>query len=76
VDPARPHRRLKQGDIMSMMTFLIIAAMLGVFGSLAFGVAAMVNHGEVGHRSSADWMTMRVAFQALAVVLILVTLMH
>jgi len=61
---------------MSMMTFLIIAAMLGVVGSLAFGVAAMARHGEVGHRSSADWMTMRVAFQALALVLIVVTLMH
>jgi Hypoxia induced protein conserved region len=61
---------------MSMMTFLIIAAMLGVVGSLAFGVAAMASHGEVGHRSSADWMTMRVAFQALALVLIVVTLMR
>ena len=61
---------------MSMMTFLIIAAMLGVVGSLGFGVAAMARHGEVGHRSSADWMTMRVAFQALALVLIVVTLMH
>jgi hypothetical protein len=74
MDPAHPHRRQQQGDIMALMTFLILAAMLGVVGSLAFGVAAMVRHGQVGHRSSADWMTMRVAFQALAVVLILVTL--
>jgi hypothetical protein len=59
---------------MSMMTFLIVAAMLGVVGSLVLGITAMANHGEVAHRSSADWMTMRVAFQALAVVLILVTL--
>lgn len=61
---------------MTMMTFLIIAAMLGVVGSLAFGVAAMASHGEVAHHSSAEWMTMRVAFQALAVVLIVVTLMR
>jgi hypothetical protein len=74
MDPAHPHRRQQQGDIMALMTFLILAAMLGVVGSLAFGVAAMAIHGQVGHRSSADWMTMRVAFQALAVVLILVTL--
>ncbi len=56
---------------MSMMVLLVVVALMCVIGSLAFGVAAMVNHGEVGHRTSAQWMTMRVAFQALALGLIL-----
>jgi Hypoxia induced protein conserved region len=56
---------------MSMMTLLVIVAALCVVGSLALGVASMVSHGEVGHRTSAQWMTMRVAFQALALGLIL-----
>jgi hypothetical protein len=60
---------------MSMMTLLIIAAMLCVVGSLGLGIAAMANHGEVGHRTSAQWMTMRVVFQAVALALILLALL-
>ncbi len=59
---------------MSMMMLLIIAAMLCVVGSLGFGMAAMVNHAEVGHRTSSQWMTMRVTFQAVAVALVLLAL--
>jgi hypothetical protein len=59
---------------MSMMAFLVLVAMLCVVGSLGLGIAAMANHGEVGHRTSAEWMTLRVVFQALAVVLMLVAL--
>ena len=59
---------------MSMMTLLIIAAALCVVGSLGMGIVAMVKHSEVGHRTSSQWMTMRVAFQALALGLILTTL--
>ena len=44
---------------MSMMTPLVILAALCVVGSLAFGIAAMARHGEIGHRTSAQWMTMR-----------------
>lgn len=58
---------------MNPMTLLIIAAALCVVASLGLGIAAMVNHGEVAHRSSSQWMTMRVAFQALALGLILLT---
>ncbi len=59
---------------MSMMTFLIIASVLGVVGSLGFGIAAMAHHGAVLHRTSAQWMTMRVAFLALALVLVILVL--
>jgi hypothetical protein len=34
----------------------------------------MAHHGPVGHRSSAEWMTMRVAFQAAALGLIVLAL--
>ncbi len=44
---------------MSMVTLLVILAALCVVGSLAFGIAAMARHGEIGHRTSAQWMTMR-----------------
>ncbi len=56
---------------MSLMTLLVVVALLCVIGSLAFGVAAMTQHGEVGHRTSAQWMTMRVVFQGVALALIL-----
>lgn len=56
---------------MSMMMMLVVVALFCVVGSLAFGIAAMAHGGEVGHRTSAQWMTMRVAFQAVALVLIL-----
>ena len=56
---------------MSMMTLLVVVTFFCVIGSLAFGIAAMVHHGEVWHRTSAQWMTMRVAFQMLALALIL-----
>lgn len=59
---------------MNVMTLLVMAATLCVIGSLGLGIAAMVRDGVVGHRTSAQWMTMRVGFQALALVLILLSL--
>jgi len=59
---------------MNVMTLLIIAAALCVVGSLGLGIAAMANDGAVGHHTSAQWMTARVGFQALALALILLTL--
>jgi len=61
---------------MNIMTLLLLAALLGVVGSLAMGLTAMVTNGAVGHRTSAQWMTMRVVFQALALALILLTLLN
>ena len=60
---------------MSMMTFLVVAAMLGVVASLVMGIVAMARHGQVGHRSSAQWMTMRVALQGLALLLVALALL-
>ena len=59
---------------MNMMTLLLIAALLAVLGSLGLGVAAMGRNAQVMHRTSAQWMTMRVAFQALAVGIMLLML--
>ncbi len=59
---------------MSVMTFLIVAALSCVVASLGLGVTAMVRNGVVAHRTSEQWMTMRVAFQALAVALIILAL--
>jgi phage-related minor tail protein len=60
---------------MNIMTLLMVAALLGVIGSLAMGITAMASNGVVGHRSSAQWMTMRVVFQGLALALVLLTLL-
>lgn len=60
---------------MSMMAFLVSVAALCVVGSLVLGVAAMANHGEIAHRTSAQWMSMRVGFQGLALALIVAALL-
>ena len=60
---------------MTIMTLLLLAALLGVVWSLAMGISAMASDGPVGHRTSEQWMTMRVVFQALALLLIVVTLL-
>lgn len=60
---------------MSMFTVFILVAAVATLVSLASGISAMVHNGEVGHRTSAEWMTWRVAFQAGAVALILLALL-
>lgn len=59
---------------MNIMVLLVIMAALCVLGSLVLGIAAMANHGSVAHRSSEQWMSMRVGFQGLALVLTLIAL--
>jgi hypothetical protein len=61
---------------MSIVTMLMVAALVGVIGSFAMGVAAMASDGVVGHHSSAQWMTMRVAFEGLALALVVLSLLH
>ncbi len=56
---------------MDMLTMLVFAALALTVGSLVSGIASMVSDGEVGHYGSAQWMNWRVAFQAAAIVLIL-----
>ena len=59
---------------MNIMTFFIVLAAACVLGSLVMGIAAMANHGTVAHRDSDQWMAMRVGFQGLALLLILIAL--
>ena len=42
---------------MNMLTLFIHVAATAVIFSLVFGVSAMTNDGEVGHQTSAKWMT-------------------
>jgi len=57
---------------MSLMTIAIVVTVLATVYSLIGGVTAMVAGGEAGHRSSEQWMIRRVAFQALAVILLVI----
>lgn len=60
---------------MNIMTFFVVLAATCVLGSLVLGIAAMVNHGNVGHHTSDQWMAARVGFQGLALALILIALL-
>jgi len=60
---------------MNMLTLLIAVAVVAVVWSLVSGISSMASNGEVGHRTSAEWMTWRVVFQAAALVLILLALL-
>ena len=60
---------------MNMLTLFVVVAAAAAIVSLISGISAMVHNGEVGHRTSAEWMTWRVAFQAAAFVLILLALL-
>lgn len=59
---------------MNVFTLLAIVAALGAIAALACGIGAMTNDGEVAHRRSEVWMGWRVAFQALALLLIVLGL--
>lgn len=55
---------------MSFLTVAIVLTLLATIYSLIGGLSAMVAGGEAGHRTSEQWMIRRVAFQALALVLL------
>ena len=57
---------------MDLVSFGIVVALLATVYSFVGGVVSMARHGEVLHHTSEEWMTMRVVFQGLAVVLLLV----
>jgi hypothetical protein len=59
---------------VNILTFLILGAAVATVFSLVAGITSMARDGEVGHRTSAQWMTSRVVFQAAALVLILLAL--
>lgn len=56
---------------MTVFTVLVFLAALATMFALASGVTAMAHHGDIGHRSSEQWMMWRVVFQAVAVLVIL-----
>ena len=60
---------------MNMLTLFVLVAAAAVVVSLVFGVSSMATNGEVGHQTSAKWMTWRVVFQAAALVLIMLALL-
>ncbi|MDE2612615.1 MAG: HIG1 domain-containing protein [Burkholderiales bacterium] len=60
---------------MSILTVLILAAVAATVLSLLFGVSAMATGHDVDHRSSDQWMHLRVGFQALALALVLLALL-
>jgi hypothetical protein len=57
---------------MNLLTVAILLALLAVVYSLIGGVSSMVAGRAVGNHTSEQWMMMRIGFQALAVVLLLV----
>ena len=57
---------------MNLFTIAIFVAFLAVVYSLIGGVSSMVAGREVGHHTSEQWMMMRIGFQLLPVVLLLV----
>ena len=46
----------------------------GFYLCMALGISSMAYGGEIGHRNSAQWMVLRVGFQALALLLIVIAL--
>ena len=60
---------------MNMLTLFVVVAVVATIVSLASGISSMAFNGEVGHRTSAQWMIWRVVFQAAAFMLILLTML-
>lgn len=56
---------------MSFFTVVVLAAMLATVVALISGISSMASDGEVGHADSGHWMVRRVAFQAVAFLLVL-----
>ena len=59
---------------MSILTLLVLLATAATVVSLVSGISSMAYGGEIGHRNSAQWMVLRVGFQALALLLIVIAL--
>lgn len=59
---------------MSLLSFMIILALLATVGALGAGVVSMVRGGEYDEKHSSQLMIARVSFQGIALVLMLVAL--
>jgi hypothetical protein len=60
--------------MMSFITVVVLAAVLATVFALISGISSMVSGGEVGHLDSGHWMARRVAFQAVAFLLVLLAI--
>lgn len=58
---------------MNVMTGMVLAAAIVTVATLVAGISAMATDGEVGHRSSGEWMVARVASQGATLVLLWLT---
>ncbi len=59
---------------MSLLSFMIILALLATVGALGAGIVSMVRGGEYDREHGTQLMAARVGFQSVAVVLMLVAL--
>jgi hypothetical protein len=59
---------------MNIFGVLALIAALAAVVSLGSGVIAMTGDVEINHRTSQTWMGLRVAFQAAALILIVVSM--
>ena len=60
---------------MDFLTTLLLLAMLATLGALAVGIGAFFKGGEFNRKYGNKLMQARVAFQAIAVVILLILLM-
>jgi hypothetical protein len=59
---------------MSFFTIVVFAAMLATIVALVSGISSMATGHEIAHRDSAHWMVNRVAFQAVAFLMVLLAI--
>ncbi len=60
---------------MTLLTAVIILAVVATAGALAGGIVSMAHGGEYDRRHSGQFMFARVGFQGLALVLLLIALL-
>jgi hypothetical protein len=60
---------------MSPLTVAIVLAIAAAVYSLACGVSTMATGKQIGHHTGEEWMIRRIAFQALAVILLLLAML-
>ncbi len=59
---------------MSLLSLMIILALLATIGALGAGLVSMMRGGEYDRQHSTQLMTARIGFQGVAVLLLLVAL--
>lgn len=58
---------------MSIFTVVVLAAVLATIFALLSGISSMIAGHRVGHLDSAHWMVRRVEFQAVAILVVLLS---